>query len=58
MGLVPQVRRRIRGARKTGNIDIVYDTQPRHRDPDYGAFVDQVKLRRRIWKGRKLCRET
>ena len=31
------------GLQKTGNLDIVYDMQPQHQDPDYGAFMDQVK---------------
>ena len=50
MGLAPQIRRRIRatmgrlGLQKTGNLDIMFDMNPRHRDPDYSAFEDQVKV--------------
>ena len=50
MGLAPQVRAKHRatmgrqmGLQKTGNLDIVYDMQPQHQDPDYGAFMEQVK---------------
>ena len=56
MGLAPQVRRRLRatmgrqmGLQKTGNIDILFDMQKQHRDPDYGAFEDQVRLYRRFF---------
>eukprot|EP00913_Durusdinium_trenchii_P003705 g3429.t1 len=34
------------GLQRTGNLDIVYDMQPGHQDPDYAAFYDQVKLAR------------
>ena len=56
MGLAPQVRRRIRatmarqmGCHRTGSIDIVFSMHPRHRDPDFGAFADQVRLYRRFY---------
>ena len=56
MGIAPQVRRRLRatmgrqmGLQKTGNIDILFDMQKQHRDPDYGAFEDQVRLYRRFF---------
>ena len=56
MGLAPQVRRRIRatmarqmGCHRTGSVDIVFSMQPRHRDPDFGAFADQVRLYRRFY---------
>ena len=32
------------GLQRTGNLDIVYDMQPGHQDPDYAAFYDQVKI--------------
>lgn len=51
MGLTPQNRRRIRatmgrqmGLQKTGNLDIMFDMNPKHRDPDFAAFEDQVKV--------------
>ena len=28
---------------RTGSLDIIYDMYPKHQDPDYGAFIDQVK---------------
>ena len=56
MGLAPQVRRRLKatmgrqmGLQKTGNVDILFDMMPQHRDPDYGAFEDQVRLYRRFY---------
>ena len=56
MGLAPQVRKKLRatmcrqmGMHRTGNADIVFSMQPRHRDPDYGAFADQVRLYRRFY---------
>ena len=55
MGLAPQVRKRIRatmgrqmGHQKTGNLDILFDMYPRHRDPDYAAFEDQIKIYRKF----------
>ena len=51
MGLAPQVRRRIRatmgrqiGLQKTGNLDILFSMHPRHKDPDYAAFTEQIKV--------------
>ena len=56
MGLAPQVRRRLKatmgrqmGLQKTGNVDILFDMMPQHRDPDYGAFEDQVRLYHRFY---------
>ena len=50
MGLAPQVRKRLRatmgrqmGLQRTGNLDILFDMLKRHQDPDYGAFIDQIK---------------
>lgn len=34
---------------RTGNVDIVYDMQPRHHDLDYGAFMDQV-VPKALWQ--------
>ena len=58
MGLAPQVRRRIRatmgrqmGLQKTGNLDILFDMHPKHQDPDYGAFMDQIKAFHRFFGG-------
>ena len=55
MGLAPQLRRKLRatmgrqmGLQRTGNLDILFDMYPRHRDPDYAAFEDQVKLYRKF----------
>ena len=51
MGLAPQHRARLRatmgrqmGLQRTGNLDIVFDMQPGHQDPDYAAFYDQAKI--------------
>lgn len=56
LGLAPQHRQRIRttmarqmGLQRTGNADIVYDMQPRHKDPDYEAFASQVKIYRQCF---------
>ena len=56
MGLAPQTRLRINstmarqmGLQRTGNMDIIYDMQPKHKDPDYEAFVSQVKIYRQIF---------
>lgn len=53
--MAPQVRLRIRnamgrqmGLQKTGNLDLVYDMQPMHQDPDCGAFIDQKKIYRQF----------
>lgn len=37
------------GMQRTGNIDLVYDTQPQHKDPDYEAFTSQVKVYRQFF---------
>lgn len=49
MGLAPQTRQRIKatmasqmGLQCTGNMDLVYDMQPRHKDPDCEAFVQTI----------------
>ena len=34
---------------RTGNMDLVYDMQPGHKDPDYEAFVSQVKVYRQFF---------
>ena len=50
MGLAPQVRARHKaalarqlGLQKTGNTDIIFEMHKQHQDPDYGAFMEQVK---------------
>ena len=54
--MAPQTRNRIRtamarqmGLQRTGNADIVFDMQPRHKDPDYEAFAAQVKIYRQCF---------
>ena len=37
------------GLQRTGNLDIVYDMQPGHQDPDYAAFYDQAKIFKHQW---------
>ena len=56
LGLAPQHRQRIRitmarqmGLQRTGNADIVYDMQPRHKDPDFEAFASQIKIYRQCF---------
>ena len=56
LGLAPQNRQRLRttmarqmGLQRTGNVDIVYDMQQRHRDPDYEAFASQIKIYRQCF---------
>ena len=58
MGLAPHIRKRIRtttgrqiGFQRTGNADILFDMYDKHRDPDYGAFTDHVRLYRKLAKG-------
>ena len=55
MGLAPQVRRRLRatmggqiGLQRTGNLDILYDMYPKHKDPDFAAFEDQIRAYRKF----------
>ena len=58
LGMAPQSRNRIRiamamarqmGLQRTGNADIVFDMQPRHKDPDFEAFATQVKIYRQCF---------
>ena len=56
LGMAPQTRNRIRtamarqmGLQRTGNADIVFDMQPRHKDPDFEAFAAQVKIYRQCF---------
>ena len=51
MGLAPQTRQKLKaamarqmGLQRTGNIDVLFDMQPRHQDPAYEAFVAQIKV--------------
>lgn len=37
------------GLQRTGNIEILFDMFPRHQDPDYGAFMDEVKAYHRSY---------
>lgn len=56
LGMALQTRHRIRiamarqmGLRRTGNADIVFDMQPRHKDPDFDAFTAQIKIYRQCF---------
>ena len=56
LGMAPQTRNRIRiamarqmGLQRTGNADIVFDMQPRHKDPDFEAFAAQIKIYRQCF---------
>lgn len=56
MGLAPQTRKKISavmgrqlGLQRTGSLDIVYDMNSRHQDPDYGAFMAQIRVYHRFY---------
>ena len=56
MGLAPQIRQKLKaamgrqmGLQRTGNLDILFDMQPRRKDPAYEAFVEQIKVYHRFY---------
>ena len=56
MGLAPHIRQKLKaamgrqmGLQRTGNLDILFDMQPRHKDLAYEAFVEQIKVYHRFY---------